>query len=218
MSLRRLRSLCVSASSLHSRTVTTIHPWRRSVAADRLSRAVLLAILGAQYEALDRGIDAILHACPCQKHPWTNTATCSLGSTRSGRPARSRLWRRNRNPAPCTALRTASSGFVFTLLIAAILRLRPAVGGIRIIGESVWTDSLADIKLESGGPFPARRFHRCPYEHRRSGLHLAVFAFYGALFGGAFGFGGRLVAVGAVFAWGALRAVDGGADLLHRLR
>ena len=47
---------------------------------------------------------------PCQKHPSIWTAIRALVNTMSGRPGRSLVLTRNRNPRRCNSLRTAISG------------------------------------------------------------------------------------------------------------
>jgi hypothetical protein len=63
----------------------TCQPFSLSVRLTSLSLAMLRAIFFFQYARFALGTRH-LRGCPCQKHPSTNTATLSLGNTKSGFP------------------------------------------------------------------------------------------------------------------------------------
>jgi len=70
----------------HSQSVRTRHPAPRKALAARSSRCRFLAILSRHTAPFVRGVRFLPQSCPCQKHPWTKTATRSFDQMKSGRP------------------------------------------------------------------------------------------------------------------------------------
>ncbi len=86
------------------------------------------------------GIRPFWQWCPCQKHPLTKTTAPYFGRTMSGRPGRSFLWSRKRNPRECRNRLTQSSGFVSLPRMRDMRSLRSA--GVRV-SAMAW-QSMAD--------------------------------------------------------------------------
>ena len=109
----------------HSQTTIDIQPRRSSSAKSRASLALLPVIFSFQKSVrLFGNLKRLQFSWPCQKHPCTKTTVRCLGKMMSGRPGKSRLCKRKRNPALCKARLTTNSGDVLRDFIAAIIRLR----------------------------------------------------------------------------------------------
>lgn len=114
----------------HSHIVNTLHPMALNALALRVSRFRFLSNLSLQNVARVPGMRPFWQLWACQKQPWTKMTAPYFGNTRSGRPGRSFLCRRNLNPRPCSSLRTHSSGFVSRPRIRDIRSLRSS--GLRV--------------------------------------------------------------------------------------
>lgn len=109
----------------HSQTKIDFQPRCSSSARSRASLAWLPVIFAFQKSVLLFGnLKRLQFSWPCQKQPFTKTSVRCLGNTMSGRPGKSRLCKRKRNPALCKARLTTNSGDVLRDFIAAIIRLR----------------------------------------------------------------------------------------------
>lgn len=109
----------------HSQTTIGFQPRLSSSNMSRASLALLPLILASQNSLLLFGNRKRLHwSWPCQKQPFTKTTARCFGKTMSGRPGKSFLCSRKRNPALCSAFRTISSGDVLPDLMPAIIWLR----------------------------------------------------------------------------------------------
>ena len=90
-------SLCANPVSLiadvvsHPHTTIDFHPMSRNSFCTRASLATFDAIFVFQKPRLFFGKCPRLHACPCQKQPFTKTIVRYFGSTMSGVPGRSVL-------------------------------------------------------------------------------------------------------------------------------
>ena len=80
----------------HSQISSTCHPLSDSFFRLRMSRARLPAIFVRQYPVLDltARFPSTHFSHPCQKQPWTKTASLRLAKTISGRPGSCRSWSR----------------------------------------------------------------------------------------------------------------------------
>ena len=120
----RERSLTPRATS-HSQTVMTRHPSVLRAAFVSRSRCTFRSNLVSQNRRLLFGAYAKAQPrCRCQKHPWTSTTDLCFGRTMSGRPGRSELCNRKRQPRECRIDLTAISGAVFRPLIRDMFQLR----------------------------------------------------------------------------------------------
>jgi hypothetical protein len=109
----------------HSHMMSTFHPFIRNAAQFSASRWMVRFLFLDQNSGFVAGFKwPREHECVCQKQPWTKITFLRPRNTRSGVPGRSRLCRLYRNPKACTSLRTAISGRVFVLRIAAMHLLR----------------------------------------------------------------------------------------------
>lgn len=115
----------LSVTSSHSQTIATLQPASRRRATARVSRSTFVSNLACQNGPLVFGEVALEHpGCRCQKQPWTKMTALCFGRTRSGCPGSLREWTRYRSPRRCSADLSASSGFVFLLLMPAIIEER----------------------------------------------------------------------------------------------
>lgn len=103
-------SICLTS---HSQTVSTCHLSFSSSAIFRASRSIFLANFGSQNVTRSFGVEAKRQlGCRCQKQPCIKIAFLRAVNARSGEPGKVFMFVRNRYPAPCSAQRTAISGFV----------------------------------------------------------------------------------------------------------
>jgi hypothetical protein len=68
----------------HSQMVKERQARSKSWVSTRRSRRTLRSIFARQNAAFERGQRKRWHACPCQKHPWTKTASRAEGNRMSG--------------------------------------------------------------------------------------------------------------------------------------
>jgi hypothetical protein len=103
----------------------------------------------AAHNCLVGGSSPRRQLCPCQKHPWTNTATPNRGKMISGLPGKSRLCKRNRKPDLTNTVRTAFSGRVFLPRTAAIILDRTSDVTLSIIQMDILGDDHIPVEPES---------------------------------------------------------------------
>ncbi len=136
-----------------SQTRTTRHPRARSSRLTRRSRARLPRIFFRQNAAFCFGHVAWLGQ-PCQKHPSTNTASRSLGKTKSGFTENARWPEGHRAVA-------AGDGF------------RPPASGFRPLPAGIWPLASGIRFLNRPSPPPARDPIR-PKDRDQSQLRILV--------------------------------------------
>ncbi len=140
----------------HSQIIRTLHPAAFSASSAARSRAIFASNFAAQKSVLVFGVVAPRQpACRCQKHPCTKIAIRWRGRTMSGRPGRSRRWRRKRYPMACRARRTANSGFVFVPFTLR-MSIRRASG----TSEKIFRSVMATVRLPAESRIAVRSCHR----------------------------------------------------------
>lgn len=141
----------MALSSRHCQITTADHPAAFNAIRFFRSRQILPSIFVRQNSTFDEGRLPRGHECPCQKHPWTNTAVRNRGNTMSGLPASAFEWSRNRKPAANNSRRTYSSGFVSAPRTAAIIRDRSSEETlsaitINMLDSHVWCHPYSSIE------------------------------------------------------------------------
>lgn len=112
MRCRSDESLSKSSFRLQVQIVYTSQPSRCSFCIFISSRVLFFSILFRHIEEFVLGTELLLQSWPCQKQPFTNTATLYLGKTTSGFPGSFLSFLRKRNPCLNRNDRTAISGDV----------------------------------------------------------------------------------------------------------
>jgi hypothetical protein len=156
--------------------ITALQPIRRNCATTRLSRFLLPASFAVQYALLVFGFrEPRLQPWPCQKQPCTKSATFGRGMTKSGRPGRSPLLRKNLNRKETSQRPTVSSGPVPDDLMARMMRDFASLGAfVFTFLRGDFDGALASHRVELffSQPFePGRLRHESPPQ---SGIHFAL--------------------------------------------
>lgn len=147
---------CSSPLSIsHCHTTNAVQPSSRSRDSLRRSLATFASNFLAQKFACVFGIeDSRQPSCRCQKHPCTKTTILAFEKTRSGVPGSESTCSRYRSPARWSWRLRRSSGAVFILGTARMIRLRVARS----------TESTSS----SRGPTTSQRIRAKTARHRRS--------------------------------------------------